>query len=255
MKKITRNEKENIELAKALENEKGRLKLKEEVLYMNKKKIMNELETKKRSRHIKFVPVFTASLLLVFSMLATSVLAFPGIAAKVVPNIPLVKEISERDLEIENIREAEQIKQVEIEELRSEIEELKMTIKKISDEQIKEVETSPNEDEEQNFQLQTLVVEFVKEMYRGNYEKAAQYCTEEFAQTVIDSPQDVIMRPSSNAVVFTQITNVAKVDDSMFLVFLRLNDSGEDMEADYQLDFEIVMKDDAFLISFVGIDA
>jgi len=253
MKEIKRNK--DIELAKALESEKGRLKLKEEVLYMNKKKIMNELETKKRSRHIKFVPVFAASLLLVFSMLATSVLAFPGIAAKVAPNIPLVREISERDQEIEDIRAAEQTKQLEIEELKSEIEELKMTIKKISDEQIKEVETSPNEDEEQNLQLQTLVVEFVKEMYRGNYEKAAQYCTDEFAQTVIKSPQDVIMRPSSTAVVFTQITNVAKVDDSMFLVFLRLNDSGEEMEADYQLDFEIVMKDDAFLISFVGIDA
>ena len=252
------------------------LDIKEEVLEANKKRILNNLDKKENVRHIRFIPVFATVVLVVFSLLATTVLAFPGVAAKAVPGIPLVKEMEQNkeqvdalSAEVETFKESEQIKENEIKELKAqdqikeekiedleaEVEELKIKIKEISDELIKEVETSPNEDEAQNLQLQNLVVDFVKEMYKGNYEEAAKYCTEDFAKTVINDPDDVIMRTGSTSVVFTQITNVAKVDDAIFIVFLRLNDSGEEMEADYQLDFEIQKTGDEYRISFVGIDA
>ncbi len=217
---------------------------------------------KNNKRKIRFIPAFALSLLVIFTLFATSVLAFPGFAEKVVPNIPLMREIDERESkldelndEVEKLKENEAAKQSEIEFLNEEIEKLKIMIKEISEEQIKEVITSPNEDEVQNLMLQTFVVNFVKEMYKGNYESAAKYCTDEFAKTVINRPDDIIMRPDSSALVFTQITNIAKTEDGMFLVFLRLNDSGEEMEADYQLNFEIIMTGDDYYISFVGMDA
>lgn len=255
-------EKENIDIAKKLKEAGDELKIKDEVLYANKTRILNSLDVKKRTSHIKFVPAFAASLLLVVSLLATSVLAFPDIAKRVAPGIPLIKEISQKDEQLDKLSEQIQVisvdaadKEAQIEVLKNEIEELKIRIKEISEEKIKEVETSPNEDEAQNLLLQTLVVDFVKEMYRGNYEKAALYCTEEFARTVLNRPEDILMRSSSDAVVFTQITNVAKVDDSLFMVFLRLNDSGQEMEADHQLDFEIVRDGDEYKISFAGLNA
>jgi hypothetical protein len=255
-------EKENMETIKALSDMKNRLKLKDEVMHMNKRKILNGLDDRKHRGHVRFIPVFAAVLLLVFSMIATTVLAFPGVAAMVAPNIPLVREIAKRDTainvlsdQVDTYKEADVKKQEEIDDLKTEVNDLKIQVKEISDQLIREIETSKNEDEEQNLRLQTLAVDFVKAMYKGNYQEAAAYCTDEFAQTVLDHPENVIMRPSSPSVVFTQITNVAKVNDTLFLVFLRLNDSGPDMEADYQLDFEIVLAEDAYLISFVGIDA
>lgn len=217
---------------------------------------------KNDKRRIRFIPAFALSLLVIFTLFATSVLAFPGFAEKVAPNIPLMREIDEREAkldelntEVEKLKENETAKQNEIDTLNEEIEKLKIMIKEISDEQITEVITSPNEDEIQNLMLQTFVVNFVKEMYRGNYENAARFCTDEFAVTVINKPGDIIMRPESSALVFSQITNIAKTEDGTFLVFLRLNDSGDEMEADYQLNFEIMMIDDEYFISFVGMDA
>jgi len=217
---------------------------------------------KDRKKKTRIILLAALTLLLVFSMLSATVLAFPQTAARVIPGIPVLKDMAEMDEQLaelneeaEKIREADQIKASEIETLKREIEELRIILKEISEETIREIETSPNEDEAQNLKIQSIVVNFVKEMYRGDYEKAAAYCTSEFAGTVRNDPGDVIMRPSSTVVVFTQITNVAKVNDSLFLVFLRLNDSGEEMEADYQLDFEVIKDGDDYLISFVGIDA
>ena len=262
------NEDYNKEISKLSEMAKD-LEIKDELLETNKKRIINNLDKRKSVKHMRFVPVFATVVLVAFSLLATTVLAFPGVAAKAVPGIPLVKEVALREkqvdilseevgtlsTEVDTFKESDQIKEEEIKELKAEVEELKIKIKKISDESIKEVETSPNEDEAQNLQLQNLVVEFVKEMYKGNYEAAAKYCTDDFAKIVLNDPDDVIMRKDSTSLVFTQITNVAKHTEDIFLVFLRLNDSGEEFEADYQLDFEIQKNEDKYLISFVGINA
>jgi hypothetical protein len=255
-------DKKNMKIEDALLEASDNLKLKDEMVNMSSRRILNGLEAKRNRKRIKFISVFATALLLVFSILATTVLAFPGVAAKVAPNIPLVKEIAKRDTQLVSLnntvntyKEADVQKQEEINALKTEVEELKIKVKEISDELIKEIETSDNTDEAQNLQVQSLVIEFVKLMYKGKYEEAAKYCTEKFAETVINKPEDVIMRPQSTSVIFTQITNVAKVNDTQFMVFLRLNDSGADMEADYQLDFEIVLIDDVYLISFVGIDA
>ena len=55
-------------------------------------------------------------------------------------------------------------------------------------------------------------------------------------------------------VIFTQITNVAK-EGEKYLVFVRLNDSIEKDDADYQEDFEVVKVAGKYLVSFVGKDA
>jgi len=262
MRKVHDFEKDNAQTVDALKRAGLELELKEDFINNEKIKILSELDKKKKSSLFRLLPALATVLLLVFSLFVTTVLAFPGMAGKLVPKIPIMKEIAEKDTkiarlneEVKMMQESDRVKLEEIELLKTEIEELKIRIKEISDEKIREVETSPNEDEAQNLQIQSLVVEFIKEMYRGNYEKAAGYCTEEFAHVVLSRPGDVIMRPLSDAVVFTQITNVAKVDDSHFLVFLRLNDSGDEMEADYQLDVEIIATEEGYFISFVGIDA
>lgn len=239
---------------------KNEFQLKDGAKIMAKRKIMNGIDKRKKTRDARFVPAFMTVLLLMTMIASVSVLAFPEIAVKYAGALPIVKELARKEDDVnllngkvaalqENINEKESMVQY----LEAQVEQLEIKLKEISGEEIPEVITSENEDETLNIQLQSLTVNFVKNMYKGDYEAAAQFCTPDFASFVKEHPDSILMR-KDNRVIFTQITNIAVTEKGIYLVFLRLNDS-VDGEADYQIDFEIIEQNGKYLISFAGMNA
>ncbi len=234
--------------------------LKEGVREMAAKRIINNTTKRKPKTKIAFIPSFATTIILLIAVLSVSVLVFPDVAVKYASALPIVRELAEKDDDVNELTGRLDDMQDQISEkesailyLEAQLKELEIKIKEISKEEITEVITSDNTDEALNIQLQTLVVNFVKAMYRADYNEAAKFCTTSFAVEVKANPQYIIMR-KDNAVVFTQITNIARTEDGVYLVFLRLNDSS-DGEADYQIDFEIIEKDGKYFISFAGMNA
>ena len=250
-------EQETIVRLKAIQNE---IQMKDGAKNMAKRKIINGLDKGKKTRKVRFILALGTALLILAMVMSVSVLVFPDIAVRYAGALPIVKELVQEKDDVITLNEKICSLQDEISEqesvvmyLEAQIKELEKKLKQISDEKIPEVITSKNEDEMLNIQLQSLTVNFVKAMYRGDFEEAAQFCTPEFSVTVTDHPDRIIMR-KENAVVFTQITNIARAEDGTYLVFLRLNDS-DDGEADYQIDFEVIEKDGKYLITFAGMNA
>ncbi len=212
-----------------------------EVLAMSKKEI-GKRAVKRKWVPGKLFPAMAACFCMTVAVLACSILAFPSFAASIAPRFPLVKSM------VEAREENDQLKQ-QVEEIEKENEVLKLEIKKIKDVEIVQVNTSDTVSEEERYTIQALVIDFVRAQYRGDVEWIRNACTQEFAKHA-----EELVKDKKGEVVFTQITNVAKEGD-LYLVFVRLNDTSSEDDADYQENFELVKENGKFLVSFVGLDA
>lgn len=210
----------------------------------------------KHSWGIVLTSVAAAVFLMMF-ILTSSVIAFPAFASKVVPGVPLVKQLLEaknnyntalqENQEIKKLNE--KIKQ-ENEQIKEENEKLKMAFKAVSEEYILQVETNKGISEDENNKVKSLAMDFIKAQYKGDLEKLKAMCTDEF-KIQIDEKKDVFLKNNKAEFAFNQITNVAK-DGDLYLIFVRLSDSHDFSE--YQINFEFVKKNEEFYVSNVDFD-
>ena len=212
-----------------IQNIKNRLNTEEVVITMNKKNITSQLEKKERHLFTRFVPTIVACVFLVVSLFTGSILLLQAKA------------------------ENNEIKQ-QIESVKKENEQLKIEIKRIGDIKVNEVNTSVGVPAAEDKAVQELVIDFIKAQYRGDINALKNMSTEEFKKQIDKLIKQGIILNSKGEVVFTQITNVAK-EGEKYLVFVRLNDSIEKEDADYQEDFEVLKVGGKYLVSFVGKDA
>ncbi len=236
-------------LVQKIRNIKNVLRSREDIgmnMDMNKKSIVNKLNKPERRSYTRLLPGIAACVFFVMFVFSGFILAFPSLACRYIPEIPLVKELSQ------TIEENSEIRQ-EIEAVKMENEQLKMEIKKIKDIEVNEVTTSEGVSEEEDRAVQELVVDFIKAQYRKDIDALKQMSTDEFKKQIDRMKQSIFMGKGGE-VVFTQITNVAK-DNDIYYVFVRLNDSAESDDADFQENFEVVRVGEEYLVSFVGLDA
>lgn len=219
---------------------------------MNVKKGLFDMRKRKVKTHapgksiFRFLPTAAACVFFGISLITTSVLAFPSFAQKYTPELPLIRQLTEA--KEQNRETSRQLDSVKLEN-----EQMKIQLKNISGEQVKEVTTSTGVDEQVNSTIQSLVVEFIKAQYTGDMDKILSVSTPEFKEFV-QKNKEYILFDDTAGVVFTQITNVAKEGDK-YLVFVRLNDGKTKGDADFQQNFEVVQDGAAFLIASVGLDA
>ena len=233
-------------LVSNIQNIKNRLNTEEVIITMNKKNIVNQLEKSERHPFTRFVPGIAACIFLVMFLFAGSILAFPSFASKYVPKLPFIKELSQAKVENNEIKQ-------QIESAKKENEQLKIEIKRIKDVEVKEVTTSVGVPAAEDKAVQELVIDFIKAQYHGDINALKDMSTEEFKKQIDGNKQGIILIKRGE-VIFTQITNVAK-EGEKYLVFVRLNDSEEKDDADYQEDFEVVKVAGKYLVSFAGKDA
>jgi hypothetical protein len=102
--------------------------------------------------------------------------------------------------------------------------------------------------------VQGLAMDFVRAQYAGDLDALAAMGTARLQADLASHPGDYL-RPQGATVVFAQMTEAAVTEDGVYLVFVRLSDSAEWTDSQYQEDFEIRVIDGVYLVDFMGMDA
>jgi hypothetical protein len=66
---------------------------------------------------------------------------------------------------------------------------------------------------------------------------------------------DAYVRSGGAGLTFAQMTEAAVTEDGTYLMFVRLMDSADWSQSQYQEDFEIKRVGDTYLVDFMGMDA
>ncbi|NLD50893.1 MAG: hypothetical protein GX660_27440 [Clostridiaceae bacterium] len=239
----------------SLHDLKNSIRIREDIMMMNKRSIVKNY-SKKRRPVLRGVSVAAAGMFLVMFLISSTIIVFPTFAYNYVPELPVVKQIKEVEkvkLEIQEIKQENQDIKKENMEIKEENEKLKMEIKEIKGEKITEITTSEGINKTDNNMIQELVVDFIKAQYKGDLEALKKMCTNDFKKQLDKNSSHIVGNKKGN-VIFSTITNVAKEGD-VYLVFVRVNDDIEADDADYQWNFELEKIDGKFFVSFVGLDA
>jgi hypothetical protein len=175
----------------------------------------------------------------VVALLAVSAMSLPAIARQL--PLPIAREIDA--LEDEN------------ESLKQQVDELTVRLETIDGEEVPVVDTTPGDlPPEENLAVQTLAMAFIRAQYAGDLEALKSMGTDRLKADIEARPQDYL-RPEGADVVFAQMTEAAVTEDGTYLVFVRLSDSVEWTDSQYQEDFEIKRVGDIYLVDFMGMDA
>lgn len=239
----------------SLHDLKKSIRIKEDIMIMNKKGISKNYSKNRRPVFRGFSAVAAGVFFLMF-LFSSSIIVFPTFAYNYVPELPIVKQIKEVEKvkqEIQEIKQENQDIKKENMEIKEENEKLKMEIKEIKGESITEITTSEGIAREDNNMIQELVIDFIKAQYKGDLGALKKMSTNEFAKQLEKDSSHIIGNKKGN-VIFSTITNVAKEGD-LYMVFVRVNDDLEEDDADYQWNFELRKIDGKFYVSFVGLDA
>jgi len=175
----------------------------------------------------------------VLALGSMSALAVPAIARQL--PVPLVQEIDA--LEAQNA------------DLRQQVDELTIRIEEIGGEDVPVIDTTPGDlPAEVNDAVQTLAMAFIRAQYAGDLDALAAMGTDRLREDLAEHPENYLRDPGA-AVTFAQMTEAAVTEDGVYLLFVRLLDSAEWSESQYQEDFEIIKSGDTYLVDFMGMDA
>lgn len=181
----------------------------------------------------------TTAAIAALALLSTSALAVPAIARQL--PVPLASELGALEQRAE--------------ELQTQVDELSVRLESVGGEEVPIVDSTPGDlAPEVNAAVQELAMAFVRAQYAGDVEAMKAMGTERLRADMAAHPGDYL-RERGATVVFAQMTEAARSDDGTFIVFVRLQDSAEWIDSQYQEDFEIKLIDGKYLVDFMGMDA
>lgn len=141
------------------------------------------------------------------------------------------------------------------EDLQSQVDELSVRLESIGGEDVPVVDTAPGDlATDVNAAVQDLAMEFVRAQYARDLEALKAMSTDRLRAQMEVHPDEYLRAPGAT-VVFAQMTEAAQADDGTLLVFVRIQDSAEWTDSQYQEDFEIKLIDGEYLVDFMGMDA
>ena len=179
--------------------------------------------------------------------IAASVIAILAVSAMSVPALA-------RQLPFPLGREIELLEQRNT-DLQEQVDELTVRLETVGGEEVAIVDTTPGDlTPEENAAVQMLAMDFIRAQYAGDLEALAAMGTDRLKADLAARPQDYL-RAQGADVVFAQMTEAAITEDGTYLMFVRLSDSVEWTDSQYQEDFEIKRVGDTYLVDFMGMDA
>ncbi|MFU8890151.1 MAG: zf-HC2 domain-containing protein [Anaerosomatales bacterium] len=180
--------------------------------------------------------VAVAATFAALSLVSATLLAVPALARQV-KILPVAREIAALE------RDAEQ--------LSDQVEELETRLAEIGGSEMVLVETEPVLDEADNRAAQERAMEFVRAMYAGDVGALQALATGDLAARIADRPADYLR---TGGVVFAQINNISEME-SAYWVFIRMSDTVEFTDSQFQLNISLERDGDGFLVSAVEMDA
>lgn len=214
-----------------------------DVLQVQMQKEINKNAHPSKSRHKSGFAIGAAVVFFILFTLSGTLLAFPALAEKYTPSLPIVQDLNNLKTETAALKDQTLA-------LQNEAEALKVQMKQIGGTQLKVVETATALDAAANSEVQALALSFVKAQYKGDLEEIQSITTPEFYQK-IQARQSQYIWTNNGAVIFGSITNVAQDKDS-YLVFVRISDSRDDSE--FQENFILVKVNGEYKIQEVELD-
>jgi hypothetical protein len=179
--------------------------------------------------------------------IAASVVALLAVSALSVPAIA-------RELPLPVSREIDALEE-RAEDLQQQVDELTVRLETIDGEEIAIVDSAPGDlPPEVNAAIQMLAMDFIRAQYAGDLDALAAMGTDRLKADIEAHPDDYL-RAGGEGLTFAQMTEAAQAEDGTYLVFVRLSDSAEWTDSQYQEDFEIKRVGDVYLVDFMGMDA
>lgn len=186
---------------------------------------------KKRGNGVRILQYGSWAAIIALAVLVGSIFMSPALAAKITPNFPLVKEIL-------------QLKQ-ENADLKDKLEVYTQTDNGEDQDKIQEM------NDQEKFEVQNIVLSFVKAQYNGDKNKMLELASDEFAKMMKDDPGFVPVYDKSVKLGVIMITNTVKMDGK-YLSFVRLEDSRTDTQ--YQENFYLEKMNGQYKITMVEND-
>ncbi|MDP2299690.1 MAG: zf-HC2 domain-containing protein [Coriobacteriia bacterium] len=178
---------------------------------------------------------------------AASVIAVLAVGAMSVPAIA-------RQLPLAVAREIDALES-QNDSLREQVDELTVRLETIGGAEVAIVDTAEGDlSAEENSAVQLLAMAFVRAQYAGDLDALAAMGTDRLRADLAAHPDDYL-RAQGADVVFAQMTEAVLAEDGTYLVFVRLSDSVEWTDSQYQENFEIKRVGDTYLVDFMGMDA
>ncbi len=141
------------------------------------------------------------------------------------------------------------------EDLQQKVDELTVRLETIDGEQVAMVDTTPGDlAPEEAAAVQQLAMDFIRAQYAGDVAALEAMGTDRLKADLAARPGDYV-RDGAEGLTFAQMTEPARAEDGTYLIFVRLMDSGDWSESQYQEDFEIKLIDGRYLVDFMGMDA
>lgn len=183
-------------------------------------------------------------------ILSSTLLAFPALAQKYTPSLPIAQDLNKLQDKTAALKSQAESYKTQAETYKTEVEALKVQIQKIDGTEIKVVETQSGLSPEDNTQIQSLALSFIKAQYKGDMAQLQAMTTPEFYATILKRKSEFIWT-GRGGVIFSSITNVAQEKEG-YVVFVRISDSSDDSE--FQEDFTITKTATGFKIQDMGLD-
>ncbi|MBN2248317.1 MAG: zf-HC2 domain-containing protein [Coriobacteriia bacterium] len=179
--------------------------------------------------------------------IAASVVALAAVSALSVPAIA-------RELPLPVAREIGALEE-RADELQQQVDELTVRLETIDGQEVAIVDTTEGDlSAEESEAVQRLAMDFVRAQYAGDPDALAAMGTDRLKADLAAHPGDYL-RAGGDGLTFAQMTEAARTEDGTYLIFVRLSDSGDWSESQYQEDFEIKRVGDTYLVDFMGMDA
>jgi hypothetical protein len=175
----------------------------------------------------------------IVALLAVSAMSVPAIARQL--PLPVAREIDALEEQNESLRE--------------QVDELTVRLEMVGGEEVAIVDATEGDlSPEENAAVQLLGMAFIRAQYAGDLDALAAMGTDRLRADLAAHPNDYL-RAQGAEVVFAQMTEAAQAEDGTYLLFIRLSDSVEWTDSQYQENFEIKRVGDTYLVDFMGMDA
>jgi hypothetical protein len=186
-----------------------------------------------------------AAVLLVALVGAVAVVTVPSLAR----TLPLPVGSRLDDLEQKN-----QLMREQNVEMQQRIDKLEQRVNELTGDDVAVVPTSKEDlPDEVTMAVQQVVIEFIKAQYAGDIARMKELATPAL-QERIDASPDEYLRDDAGAVSFAQMTDVS-IYEGLYMTFVRLSDTKEFSDSQYQEDFGVKKVGDRYLVDVMEMDA
>jgi hypothetical protein len=186
-----------------------------------------------------------AAVLLIVLAAAVAVVTVPSLAR----TLPLPVGSRLDDLEQKNAYMREQNTAMQ-----DRIDKLEQRVNERTGDDVSVVPTSKEDlPDEVTMAVQQVVIEFIKAQYAGDIARMKELATPAL-QERIDASPDEYLRDDAGTVSFAQMTDVS-IYEGLYMTFVRLSDTKEFSDSQYQEDFGVKKVDGRYLVDLMEMDA